>query len=119
VHELGLCEAIVDAAVRRADGRTVCRLRVRVTGHPVDRQVLDLGFRLAAAGTVAESAHVEVVVDPPVVRCRDCGTSEPAPDALALAACRHCGGVDVAVDDRDQVALESITYQAATAGEPA
>jgi hydrogenase nickel incorporation protein HypA/HybF len=119
VHEMGLCEAIVDATVRRAAGRPVSRVRVRVTGHPVDRDVLDMGFRLAAAGTVAESAAVDVVVDPPAVRCRGCGALEPAPDALALAACRRCGGIDVEIDDDGGVALESITYGAAAASETA
>ncbi len=36
MHELGLCEAIVAATVRRAAGRRVTAVRVRIGGVDVD-----------------------------------------------------------------------------------
>jgi hypothetical protein len=64
VHEIGLCVGIVDAAVRRAAGRPVTVVRVRVGGHPVDRDVIEAGFRMVAAGTEVEGAELDVVVVP-------------------------------------------------------
>ncbi|MBM0237276.1 hypothetical protein JNW88_09080 [Micromonospora sp. ATA32] len=56
MHETGLSEAIVAAAVRRAAGRRVTGLRVRIGGHPVDPEVVAQGIQLAAAGTIAADA---------------------------------------------------------------
>jgi hydrogenase nickel incorporation protein HypA/HybF len=109
MHELGLCDAIVAAVLRQAGGREVSAVRVRVGGHPVDPAVIDQGFRLAALGTCAERARLEVVVDPMTVQCRSCGASTPATDALALVACPRCGGVNVEVTGGETVLLESMT----------
>lgn len=109
MHELGLCEAIVEAALRRADGRRVHGVRVRVSGHPVDPGVIDQGFQLAAMGTPAEGARVEVVQEPAMARCRACGGRSPADAAPNLIACPRCGGLDVEADEGHGAVLESIT----------
>ncbi|WP_235018030.1 hydrogenase maturation nickel metallochaperone HypA/HybF [Thermomonospora echinospora] len=113
---MGLCEAIVDATLRRAGGRRVSAVRVRATGHPVDPGVVEQGFRLAAAGTVAEGAALDLVVEPPAVRCRSCDETSPVTTATALAACPRCGGLDVTVPAGDGLVVESI---ATTDNEPA
>lgn len=112
MHETGLCEAIVAAALRRAGGRPVAGVRVRVGGHPVDPRVIDQGFRIAAAGTEAAGAEVDVVLEPLSARCRTCGRDSPATDPLALMACTRCGGLDIEAVGEDRVVLESITYEA-------
>ncbi|MCO5992972.1 hydrogenase maturation nickel metallochaperone HypA/HybF [Actinoallomurus rhizosphaericola] len=110
MHEMGLCDAIVEAAVRRAGRHPVSSVRVRITGHPVDAGVLEQGLRLAAAGTVVEGATVEVIARPPSVRCRDCGTRFEAVDPRLLAACPRCGGVDVDASGAEEVVLEAIAF---------
>ena len=113
MHELGLCEDILRAVLRRAAGRRVHAARVRIGGHPVDPEVIETNVQIAAVGTSAEGIRIEVVSRPSVLRCRRCGHTADAGDALALVACRNCGGVDVAYDDEDhEVVLESITVDA-------
>jgi hydrogenase nickel incorporation protein HypA/HybF len=109
VHEMGLCEAIVEATLRRANGRAVKAVRVRVGGHQVNPGVIDQAFRLAAAGTVAADADIDLVVTPPTVRCRGCGRHATVADAFDLAVCSQCGSGDVEVTGTDEVVLESIT----------
>jgi hydrogenase nickel incorporation protein HypA/HybF len=109
MHETGLSEEIVAAAVRRAAGRQVTGLRVRIGGHPVDPEVVRQGITLAATGTVAADLAVDLVLEPMTVACRDCGRSGPVEDHLAMVACPRCGGVDIDVTGRDEVVLESIT----------
>jgi len=104
-----MCEAIVDAALRRAAGRRVAGVRVRIGGHPVDRGVVAQGIQLAAVGTVAEDLDVDLVLEPMSVSCSTCGRSAPVEDSFDLVACAGCGGVDVAVSGDDEVLLESIT----------
>jgi len=109
MHELGLCDAIAEAVLKRADGRRVRGARVRISGHPVDPAVIDQGFRLAAAGTPAEDALLEVVQEPGTVRCRACGGTGSADNAAHLVACPRCGGLDIETTAGSGAVLESIT----------
>lgn len=111
MHELGLCEAIVAAVERRAAGRRVTRVRVRVGAlHGVAEPALAQAFELAAGGTVAEGATVDLVVLPVRVACHACGH---ATQAQALpAACPACGATSLDVHGGDELLLESIQLAA-------
>jgi hydrogenase nickel incorporation protein HypA/HybF len=115
VHELGLCEGIVEAAARRASGRQVRSLRVRIGGHQVDPDVIRQGVEVAAIGTVVEGAALDLVLEPLVAHCRDCGHEAPADVAAAMSACARCGGVDIEMAGSEQVILESIAVAASQA----
>jgi len=113
MHELGLCDAVVDAVLQRARGRRVTGMRVRIGGHPVDAAVVRQGIAMAAMGTVAADAEVDLVLEPMHVRCAGCGATTPVEDHRALAACPRCGGIDVVVVGDEQVLLESIVVERA------
>ena len=111
MHELGLCEAIVAAVERRAAGRRVTGVRVRVgVLHGVVAPALAQAFELAAAGTVAEGAAIDLVVPPLRVTCAACGhmawVREPLP------ACPACGATDLGLHGGDELLLESIRLAA-------
>lgn len=111
MHELGLCDGIVEAICRRAQGRPVGWARVRVGGHAVDPAVISQGVAVAAAGTEAEGLSLEVLVDPMRCRCRRCGAEEPIDSALGLAACVQCGSVDIEVVGSEHAVLETVGYR--------
>jgi hydrogenase nickel incorporation protein HypA/HybF len=107
VHELGFGEAILDAVERRAAGRRVTRVRVRVGAlHRVVEPALDQAFSLVSSGTVADGAAVDLVTVPVLVTCRDCGHQAEADDALAV--CSACGGLDLEFEGGDELILEAI-----------
>lgn len=65
MHEFGYCEAILDAVERRAAGRQVARVRVRIGElHAVAEPALAQSFELAAAGSVADGAAIDLVTVP-------------------------------------------------------
>jgi len=102
VHELGLCEGILQAVERRAAGRRVTRVRVRVGAqHRVVESAFDQSFALVSQGTVAD-----LVVVPVRVTCLDCGHEAEAADPLA--ACPACGGLDLDTMGGDELILEAI-----------
>lgn len=111
MHELGLSEAIVEAALRRAAGRRLHSVRVRIGGHPVDPEVINQGFQLAAQGTVAEDAVVDIVLEPMSLHCRGCGNQTTVEDHLSMVACPRCGGIDIELSGTDEVVLESIALR--------
>jgi len=109
VHEVGLCEGIVDAVLARAGDRRVTRVRIRAgIRHAVHPESMEQAFRLVADGTEAESAVVELVSVPAQLRCRACGHIAPTHDVIAL--CPACGGDDVEITGGDELILESIAY---------
>lgn len=111
MHELGLCDAFVDAIVRRAQGRQVTWARVRVGGHPVDPAVIVQGMELAAAGTEAEGARFEIVSDPQRARCRGCGAETTMDHGVSLVACPRCRGLDIELVGSQESVLEALAYR--------
>lgn len=102
-----MCEAILDAVERRAAGRSVAGVRLRIGAlHQVVPSALDQAFSLASAGTVAEGADVDLVVTPAVVTCRSCEARTES--AAPYAGCARCGSPDVEIHGGDELVLESI-----------
>lgn len=109
-YEAAVCEAIVQAVLRQAGDRQVTEVQARVGGHPVDPVVIHRCVREAVAGTAAEHAVIDLVIDPPAVRCLDCGNEMAAGYALGLLACRQCGSVDIELSGTMDVSLESVAF---------
>jgi hydrogenase nickel incorporation protein HypA/HybF len=107
VHELGLCEALLETVERHAAGRRVTGVRLRVgVLHRVVGPAMDQAFSLVSAGTVADGARVDLVVVPVRVACLGCGHQASSSDPLAV--CSACGGTELELDGGDELILESI-----------
>jgi hydrogenase nickel incorporation protein HypA/HybF len=109
VHEIGLCEGVLETVCRRAAGRPVRRVRVRAgVRHAVDPQSMAQAFHLVSQGTEAAGATVDLVTVPARLTCRTCGATADTTDLLAV--CGRCGSDDVELDGGDELVLESIEY---------
>lgn len=119
MHEMGYCEGVLEAVERRAGGRPVTRIGVRIGAvHRVVAEAFEQSFQVAAAGGPAEGATTEVVVVPVRGHCMDCrsdfDSADPAP------ACPACGSLAVAAEGGDEVVLEWLQYaDTAATGSPA
>ena len=110
MHELGLCSSIVEAVERRAGGRPVARVTVRVGQmHHVHPEAFEQSFAIAAAGGVAESAAAELVLLPVRARCAACGLAWECGEVPT--SCPECGGLDLELVGGDELILESIEYE--------
>jgi len=94
MHELSVCLALLDQVqtVARAHGATGVERIVLHVGplSGVEAPLLENAFPLAAAGTVAERAFLDIELTPVRVRCKDCGAETAAePNRLV---CGRCGG---------------------------
>jgi hydrogenase nickel incorporation protein HypA/HybF len=110
MHELGLCSSIVEAVERRAGGRPVVRVTVRVGRlHHVHPEAFEQSFAIAAAGGVAESAAAELVLLPVRAQCPACGSAWTCGEVPT--GCPECGALDVDLVGGDELVLESIEYE--------
>jgi hydrogenase nickel incorporation protein HypA/HybF len=115
MHEFGLAEGILEAVQARAGGRRVAWVRVRAgVRHGVDEPSMAQAFGLLAVGTEAAGANLELVQVPVQMHCWSCGHTGPTGDLLAI--CPTCQGEEVELTGGDELTLESIGYQPATAG---
>jgi hydrogenase nickel incorporation protein HypA/HybF len=111
---MSYCEGVLEAVERRADGRPVARIGVRIGAvHRVVADAFAQSFEMAAVGGVAEGALADVVTVPVRGSCLACGatfeSSDPHP------ACVACGELDVMTEGGDEVILEWIQYRADSA----
>ena len=111
MHEFGLCEDILGAVERRADGRRVTGVRVRVGAqHRVSEPALAQAFSMVAQGSVADGAALDVVPVPAHVRCRCCEAEADATNTFER--CSACGATDLEVWGGDELLLESLVLSA-------
>jgi hydrogenase nickel incorporation protein HypA/HybF len=107
VHELSLCQAIVENVERKAAGRPLHRVDVRI-GHL--RQVvpdsLQFAWEMLTAGTALEACELVIEHVPAIVRCRDCGV-ETTLDVPVLA-CAACEGLDVELRSGEELQIASL-----------
>lgn len=110
MHELSLSQAILETALRHADGRPVTKVNLRI-GHL--RQVVpdSLGFyfELIARETLCEGAMLETEPVAAELRCNACSEEwllEEPP-----FRCPSCGGSDVEIVHGNEFEVESITVE--------
>lgn len=116
MHEIGMCESVLAAVERRAAGRRVAGLTVRVgTLLRVVPEAFAQSFELVAAGSVADGAVPELVFVPAEGTCQECGETFTSPSQEPYLICPSCDGIRVTRSGGDELVLESIRYHPAAA----
>jgi hydrogenase nickel incorporation protein HypA/HybF len=107
MHELALCQAIVDTVTRHADGHRVEQVEVRI-GH--FRQVVPdsllFSWDLLIEGTELSGCALVIEHVPAVVECRRCGGATTLD--LPILVCDRCGTTDVALVSGEEFLVASI-----------
>jgi hydrogenase nickel incorporation protein HypA/HybF len=110
MHELSVCLALTRkvAAIAEQHGATrIERIRLRVGPlSGIEVPLLSNAFPLAAVGTAAEGARLEISTAPVVVACTACGAeTECVPNRLL---CGACGDFRTRVVSGEDMLLESV-----------
>ncbi len=94
MHELSLCMdliRVIEDQARRQPFRRVRVVRLAVGALAgVEVEALRFGFAVAARGTLAEDAVLEIEQPPGQAACLDCGAVVEVRDRED--PCPHCGG---------------------------
>jgi hydrogenase nickel incorporation protein HypA/HybF len=107
MHELALCEAIVDTVNREAEGRRVDRVQVRIGYF---RQVVPdsllFSWELLTESTDLAGCALDIDHVPAVVECRSCGARTTLDMPILL--CGECVSSDVALLSGEEFLIASI-----------
>jgi hydrogenase nickel incorporation protein HypA/HybF len=97
VHELSLCGAIADIALRRAGDRRIEAIHLRIGElRQVVPDTLEFCWSMVTEQTSLEGCALEVERVAAVLECRSCGAHSGMAESIAFA-CAACGAVDVTV----------------------
>lgn len=111
MHELGLMEAAIDAAVertRREGGAAIRRMVLRVGELAgADPQALSFAFAAASPGTPAAGAELRIESVPARAFCPSC-RREFAPEPGGICACPLCGRLSSELRAGREIELASI-----------
>lgn len=113
MHELAVCQGLMgqleDIATRERAERVV---RIRLQIGPlsgVEPQLLSDAFPIAAAGTLADGAKLDIDTRPVKVRCLSCSAETDAtPNQLV---CAHCGDYRTQLISGDEMLLISVELE--------
>jgi hydrogenase nickel incorporation protein HypA/HybF len=113
MHEYGIAQALVSQVgdiARQHDASTVRHVVVQVGKlRAVVPEVLQWGFEVAAAGSVAAGAQLEIEEIDIRIRCRACGTEHILPDPFFV--CPDCGSLDVEQVAGAELILKSLEIE--------
>lgn len=110
MHELSLAQSMIEdivAAARREGADRIVRVRLAVGAlSGVDADAFEFAFPVAAEGTPAAGADLQIREVALAVRCRDCGATT-SPDPL-LCRCETCGSAAVDVTAGRELKVEAL-----------
>ena len=117
MHELSVCLALLDQVQTIAKEQGASRVeRILLRLGPlsgVEAALLANAYPLAAAGTIAEHALLEIEPAPVRVHCRECGAETDAtPNRLI---CGECGDFRTNLVSGDELLLASLEFTIAKA----
>jgi hydrogenase nickel incorporation protein HypA/HybF len=118
VHELSICSSIADIARRRADGRAISVINVRVGQlRQIVPDTLVYCWSLISEETSLAGSRIVVESVPARIRCRSCAHAADVGDLPAFAfACAACGGIDVEIVAGEEFLITSLELAEEGAG---
>jgi hydrogenase nickel incorporation protein HypA/HybF len=119
MHELALCQALIDeveAVARRRRARSVSDVYVRLGPlSGAEPPLMQNAFPIAAAGTVAQSAELHLEAAPVRVACGECGRESEV--AVNRLLCGHCGDWRTQLVGGDELLLQRVILADTRTGE--
>lgn len=111
MHELSLSSAILETALRHADGRRVNSVEVTAGAlRQVVTSSLEFYFEIVSRDTACEGARLEVNHVEARVSCNDCEAPAWTLDQ-PIFRCPACGGSNVEVLSGEEFLVESIDVE--------
>lgn len=113
MHEMAIAEGILTVVLDAARNHTVTRVRVKIGAlHAVVPDSLRFSFQLAADGTGAQDAVLEVDEVTAWFHCRPCN-AEGRLDGPSFH-CQACGSPEITIISGEELSVEAIEREDGT-----
>ena len=110
MHELSVASAVLNTAVKHAQGRRVKHICVQAGAlRQVVPESLRFYWEIVARDSECEGATLELIEVPVRLRCRDCDR-EWTPE-LPVFRCPGCGGAGVEVAAGEELSVDYIEVE--------
>lgn len=110
MHELSICQALItqlDEIARENKAQNVVSIRLQIGPlSGVEAPLLKNAFPIAAAGTIAEQATLELETVPIRIRCLRCNAESEA--SINQLVCGACGDYHTELISGDEMLLASV-----------
>lgn len=110
MHEMAITQSVLNIALeagRQGGAARITAIRIKMGAYSdVVPAILKEYFAVAAKGTMAEGAQLQITRIPVTMRCRACGW-QGAVDKLHIR-CGRCGGADLSLLTGREFYVESL-----------
>jgi hydrogenase nickel incorporation protein HypA/HybF len=97
MHELSICGSIAGIVTRRAEGRPVDTIHLRIGQlRQIVPDTLVYCWSMATAATSLDGSRLDVEYVPVRIQCRNCGQTTDVGD-FPILLCARCDSADVEV----------------------
>ncbi|MDZ7663239.1 hydrogenase maturation nickel metallochaperone HypA [Thiohalophilus sp.] len=111
MHELSVCQSLlgqIELTARQHHASRVHRVSLKIGPlSGVEPQLLQQAFPIAVAGSIAETATLDIELLPIRLECRQCGAESEAAAANQLI-CGQCGHWQTRLLSGDEMLLASL-----------
>jgi hydrogenase nickel incorporation protein HypA/HybF len=113
MHELAICQALIDQVTELAQARNATSVsEIYISVGPlsgVESALLQNAFPIAVAGTVADGAELHIDSLPVRVHCKDCDAESEVTANRLL--CAQCGTWKTRLVSGDELLLKSVELE--------
>ncbi len=110
MHEMSICESIVNVIEEQAAAQGFGRVRrVRLEIGPlagVETEALRFSFDVVTRGSLAEGAALEIIETPVTGWCMPCG--QPVAVRERFDACPECGSYQVQITGGEELRIKDL-----------
>lgn len=113
MHELAVCQALMDQVQNIAEDRNASSVAVIIIGigplSGIETDLLKNAYPIASAGTVAEHAELVIKNLPVQISCKACNKESSVPPNKLV--CPHCGDWQTTLVSGDELLLMSVELE--------
>ncbi|MRI58648.1 MAG: hydrogenase maturation nickel metallochaperone HypA [Epsilonproteobacteria bacterium] len=115
MHEYSIVQSLLDIieeSARRHGAKRVNRVVVKIgVLSGVEPHLLKVAFDTFKEASICRDAAMEMVIQPIVARCKECGEVSEFERGEIFFECRKCGGVELDIIDGEDMILQSLEME--------
>jgi hydrogenase nickel incorporation protein HypA/HybF len=115
MHEYSIVQSlldVIDENAQRNGASKVTKVVVKIgVLSGVEPHLLEIAFNTFKEKTICEDAKFEMIIQPIIARCKECGYENEYPKNQIFFECKECNSVELDVIDGEDMLLMSLEME--------